>query len=432
MARLPPERPKQVAAASRTVEPPLAATVADAFPPAEARPARTPEEMQRLAWRVLSTAFAAWVALVVLGVYGVAFWVHTSTVAAPASLAVTQGIVLFQDRGAGLPQNARDGMTLQEGDVLEVKDNSLARLDLPGRATLHLGPNVHLVLPELRAGRFNAAAGRLSFQHTAGTVRVEVPTGAPGPLALETPYGTVGMGPGDYVVAVRGPRAEAYVRAGAATVSVYSDRKELQAGERALLAVDAPAVKLAGPANLVTNGDFAAGVEGWRTHDTQEANRPDRLGERSVVWETVDGVMRPALRVARASRFDTHNETGLEQDLHVDVAVYPRLLLSAMVKVQSASLSGGGYLGTEYPMMLRLRYRDAAGNGQTWYRGYYYQNAEGRPTTRGELVSQGVWTPIQVDLSELPDRPVFLYSLEVVGAGHDFDALITDVRLVAE
>ena len=38
----------------------------------------------------------------------------------------------------------------------------------------------------------------------------------------------------------------------------------------------------------------------------------------------------------------------------------------------------------------------------------------------------------QRDLADLPERPAFLYSLEVLGAGHDFDALITDIRLVAE
>jgi hypothetical protein len=406
--------------------------VADAFPPAEARPARTPEEMRRLTWRVLISSFATWLVLVAAGVYGLFIWVAAATVPAPATLQVEQGIVLFQDRGAGPLLNARNGMALQEGDALEIKDNSVARLALPGRATLRLGPNAHLVLADLRAGRFNAAAGRVSMQHTAGTVRAEVDAASPGPLALETPYGTVTMGPGDYVVAVPGPRADVYVRAGSAMVSVYSERLLLTADERARLAPNVPAEgPLPGAANLVQNGDFGAGLDGWRARDTQEANRPDRPGEREVVTAEIDGVPRPALRVARASRFETHNETGVEQEIPVDVSVYPRLLLTALVKVQAASLDGGGYLGTEYPMMLRLRYRDAAGNGQTWYRGFYYQNAEGRPTSRGELVPRGAWTRVQVDLAELPERPAFLYSLEVLGAGHDFDALITDLQLVA-
>ena len=406
---------------------------ADNFPPAEARPARGPAEMQRLAWTVLLGAFGVWLVLAGLGVLGARRWVATATVSAPATLQVQQGIVLFQDHGAGPLLNARQGMDLQEGDALEVKDNSLARLDLPGRGALQLGPNSRLVLSALRAGRFDPAAGSLRVEQMAGALRVEVEPIAAPQIEVETPYGSVDMVAGDYLIAVQGPRAEVFVRRGAATVSVYSDRLALAAGERAQLAVGAPAEgPLAGPRNLVANGDFTAGLEDWRPRDTQEANRPDRLGERSVEVASVQGAPRSTLRVTRSSRFETHNETGVEQDLNADVAVYPRVLLSAVVKVDAASLSGGGYLGTEYPLMLRLRYRDAAGNGQTWYRGFYYQNAEARPTSRGELVPQGGWTRVQLDLAELPERPVFLYSLEVLGAGHDFDASVTDLRLVAE
>jgi len=102
------------------------------------------------------------------------------------------------------------------------------------------------------------------------------------------------------------------------------------------------------------------------------------------------------------------------------------------VQVRSASLSGGGYLDTEYPVMFRLRYRDAVGNGQTWYRGFYYQNPERRPTDHGELVPENAWTHFQLDLAELPEPPVFVYALEVLGAGHDFDALVADVQLTPQ
>src|SRR3954452_19525568 len=189
LARVPPQRPDPPATAPPAAEP-LAGTVADAFPPAEARPARTPEEMRRLARGVAISSFAASRGLVAAGVYGLFIWVAAATVPAPAMLQVEQGIVLFQDRGAGPLLNARNGMALQEGDALEIKDNSLARLNLPGRGSLRLGPNAHLVLADLRTGRFNAAAGRMSMQHTAGTVRAEVEAASPGPLALETPYGT--------------------------------------------------------------------------------------------------------------------------------------------------------------------------------------------------------------------------------------------------
>src|SRR5262245_41252774 len=63
LARVPPQRPDPPATAPPAVEPALAGTVADAFPLAEARPARTPEQMRRLAWRVLIAAFAGWLLL---------------------------------------------------------------------------------------------------------------------------------------------------------------------------------------------------------------------------------------------------------------------------------------------------------------------------------------------------------------------------------
>jgi hypothetical protein len=431
----PPDRPPLHASAAReAVPPPIGAAVATDFPPAEERAARTPEEAQRLGWRVLLAAFAVWLGLAGGGVYGLATWLRTATVPAPATLEIEQGVVLLQERGSGPSLNARDGMAMQEGDALEVTEGALARLELPGRGVVRLGPRARLVLAKLHAGRFSPAAGGLAFQHTAGALRLQVAPEAPGPLALETPYGTVTVEPGDYVIAVDGPRAQVLVRDGAATVSVGANPPlALAAGARAQLAANAPANgPFAGGANLVSNGDFAAALAGWQARDTQEANRPDRLGVRGLVQETIDGVPHAALQVSRESRYETHNETGVVQPLNADVSVYPRLVLSARVKVRSASLSGGGYLGTEYPLMFRLRYRDAAGNGQTWYRGFYYQNPELRPTDRGELVPENAWMRFQFDLAALPEPPVFLYALEVLGAGHDFDALVTDVQLTPQ
>ena len=431
----PPDRPGPRALAATDVDPSaIGAAIATTFPPAEARAARTPEQAQRLAWRVLLGAFAVWLGLAGGGVYALATWLRTATITAPANLEINQGVVLLQERGAGPSLNARDGMAMQEGDALEVTEGALARLDLPGQAVVRLGPRARVVLVKLRAGRFAPAAGALAFQHIAGSLRLQVAPDAPRPLAVETPYGTVTVEPGDYVVEIDGPRAQVLVRQGAATVSVGANQPlAVAAGERAQLAANAAASgPFVGGANLVANGDFSADLAGWQARDMQEPNRPDRLGVRAIMQEEIEGVPRAALRVSRESRFQTHNETGIAQQLNADVAVYPRLVLSARVKVHSASLSGGGYLDTEYPLMFRLRYRDAAGNGQIWYRGFYYQNPELRPTDHGELVPENTWVRFQLDLAELPEPPVFLYALEVLGAGHDFDALVADVQLTPQ
>jgi hypothetical protein len=102
------------------------------------------------------------------------------------------------------------------------------------------------------------------------------------------------------------------------------------------------------------------------------------------------------------------------------------------VKVNYASLSGGGYLGSEFPMMLRVQFTDDKGSRQVWSKGFYYANPENRPTDLGQQIPRGEWYPVLIRLNELPDRPVYVKSIEVVGSGHDFDASISYLQLIAE
>jgi len=108
------------------------------------------------------------------------------------------------------------------------------------------------------------------------------------------------------------------------------------------------------------------------------------------------------------------------------------LTVTALVKVTAASLSGGGYLGSEYPVMIRVNYTDEKGGRPGWTHGFYYANPENRPTENGEIIPQDQWYPFLGRLTDLPDRPIFIRSIEILSAGHDFDATIADVRLVAE
>src|SRR5919206_4312442 len=94
----PPDRPgRRALAASDAGAPTFGAAIATTFPPAEARAARTPEQAQRLAWRILLGAFALWLGLAGGGVYALATWLRTATITAPANLEINQGVVLLQE-----------------------------------------------------------------------------------------------------------------------------------------------------------------------------------------------------------------------------------------------------------------------------------------------------------------------------------------------
>ncbi|MGE3271125.1 MAG: hypothetical protein AB7P40_20410, partial [Chloroflexota bacterium] len=114
------------------------------------------------------------------------------------------------------------------------------------------------------------------------------------------------------------------------------------------------------------------------------------------------------------------------------VSAYRTIAVTGWVKVNEASQSGGGYLGSEYPVMIRISYVDEKGGRPGWTHGFYFSNPEMRPTENGEIIAQGEWYPFLARLTDLPDRPILLRSIEVLSAGHDFDAVVADIRIIAE
>jgi hypothetical protein len=183
---------------------------------------------------------------------------------------------------------------------------------------------------------------------------------------------------------------------------------------------------------LIRNGDFSSDLDGWDPVDVQEKGRKDVPGVRTLVDYTLDGKPLRAVRFTRDTAKDTHNETGIVQVVERDVLPYRDLYIRAWVKVDGASLSGGGYAGSEYPLMLQVDYVDTTGGRPGWSHGFYYANPENRPVINAELVQQGAWLYYEGNLVELRDRPAFITAVRVIGSGHDFDATVAMVELVGE
>ena len=83
-------------------------------------------------------------------------------------------------------------------------------------------------------------------------------------------------------------------------------------------------------------------------------------------------------------------------------------------------------------MMLRVRFRDVRGAEQVWTQGFYYANPENRPVGIGQRLERGVWTDVSFDLTQHRNPPAFIDSLELFGAGHNFDASIGSVQLLVD
>ena len=184
---------------------------------------------------------------------------------------------------------------------------------------------------------------------------------------------------------------------------------------------------------MIKNRDFAKGLGGaWSAIDIGEKGRPDVGGQRKLEDVTIAGQVHRSLRLTRDTAKDTHNETGLRQEVNREVWAYRGITLTAWVRVMSASLDGGGYAGSEYPMMLRVNYVAENGGIYTWSHGFFLQNEGGRPTEIGEQVPANEWYRFSLDMTKLKDRPAYISSVDLLAAGHDYDAEVAGLDLTAE
>ena len=390
---------------------------------------------ERRVWMGLGLAFVVWCGLAAAVLLTINNYRRYATDSPAPILSTERGTVFYEGAAGGTQTRARPGMAVEEGGVVEVGDSGGATLDLFDGTTVRLLPNTRLQPATVRVGKFNADHTRLSLNLYTGAANFNVAGGLPfgREVTVATPHGVVSLSKGDYLVWVQedGTRISSYT--GQAKAELEGTVVRLRDGQRAIFPADgAPRGPLPLAENLILNSDFSRQLQGWTMLDKSEPGRPDVGGTRRLVDDTIAGRTVQALRISRDSPRDAFNETGIVQEIERDVSAYRNVSVSAWIKINHASLSGGGYLGSEFPMMFRLNYIDERGGRPGWMRGFYYANPENRPADNGELIAQGQWFPFLGRLSDLPDRPAYIRSIEVLSAGHDFDALVYDVRITAE
>jgi hypothetical protein len=310
---------------------------------------------------------------------------------------------------------------------------SAAELQLFDRSSLKVMAGATLALTRMEVGRF-INQHSIAFDQSSGAVQYQTV----GPIEVRVPTGLVQLGAnGDYTIWIEGEHSRVLVYAGEARVAgagttlVLSERQRGELDRLGQVRVEARSMQ------LVPNGSFANRAEGWQPHDHPNSaldvngarfwvSGPDELGPTSN-----------ALRVVRETSKKEHGQTGLIQALDRDVSGFRHLFLRAWVRVDYAELSGGGQMGFEYPMMLRVVYNGPAESSEyPWVVGFYYANPENRPVPpRTALMwPQGTWQQYEVDLKDTdePNIPYQLRELAVMGQGHSYDARIAGIELVGD
>jgi hypothetical protein len=396
---------------------------------------------KQIAWIVLISAFLLFcfiVTAVPLTIRRHVFYAEKKHEATVESLVGT--VVVEPPVGqASLPLESGESMEVPEGSVIRVDETSEAVITFFEHSFMRLFSGSTVRLERMHSPRYRAgkSPNTIRVRLLGGQVHVGTTLSSEAPLDFRVTTlhaDTYLAADGSYALEATNNRSGITVYArGHARVSASEDSVELMPRQRTEVAFgEPPKTPIDAARNLVVNGDFSEGLdEGWRLFNDQGNDGGEVDGNFSLIID--EG--RRAVQLSRNGGHGNHCETILEQTIDRTIPEpVSSLMVRATVKVRYQSLSGGGYLSSEYPLMIRITYRDVYDSETEWVRGFYYQNVDGNPTPFGLRIPRDRWYFFQSEnlLESLPIRPYRIIRLRVYAAGWDYESLISDVNLIVE
>ncbi len=397
---------------------------------------RNPE---RLAWIILCTTFAAFCFLVVSIPLGVRWYVINATQVHETSLAAIGGTAQVRGPEADVPLAVTDTKgDVQEGSIITTDANSQAFLEFFEDSTLHLYNKTQVIIEKTQSPRFGLSSkpNTIVLQVTGGRVRIGVAPSTKSPLEfwVQSPHAAVELEKdGSYSVEASSEEFQLTVRDGQAKIMAMGKTVELGQGERTTVEIGgAPLGPLPAERDLIVNGDFKQPLTvGWRKYHTQID--PQEVSGKAEILVVGD---RQAVRFWRMGKASNHGETGIIQTIDKDVRDFTSLELNISVRLLDQSLPGAGMLSSEFPLMVRLDYKDAYGNDNFWTHGFYFKDPPANWwVINGEKIPRYVWYPYESPnlMEELGDiNPAFITSIRIYASGWDYQSMASEVQLLAK
>jgi hypothetical protein len=394
---------------------------------------------ERLAWTVLSIAFATFCLLATGIPLGIRWYLINATQVHKTSLAAVRGTVQVQEPNATVPiavTATKDDVP--EGATITTDANSQAYLEFFENSTLHLYNKTQVVIHKTRSPRFDLSSkpDTISLELTAGRVRIGVAPSTKHALnfVVLSPHATVELeAGGSYSAEVSTEEFHITVRDGRAKVTAMGKMVELERGERTIVEIGRePMGPLPAERDLIVNGDFKEPLTvGWRVYHYQVDEK--EVGGKAEIIATGD---RYAVRFWRMGKATNHAETGIIQAINKDVHDISSLTVHISVKLLDQSLPGGGMLSSEFPIIVRLDYKDINGNDNFWTHGFYFKDPiENWPIINGEKIPRLVWYPYESPnlMEELRDvKPAIITSIRIYASGWDYQSMVSQVQLLAK
>ncbi|MEI6046529.1 MAG: hypothetical protein WCS37_19430 [Chloroflexota bacterium] len=367
-----------------------------------------------------------------------------------------------QERFLLVSQNQSESVS--QGDLVRTAQSSKARLLFFDGTSLELSSNSEVQLNEyqVRITNFVQKEKRIFFEVIKGVVNIKVEPldldeYSKGTIKATTSEGTEiffndqlkGNYPsGSYTIDVEGNLANRVTW----VTSLTANRSPIDvraAGQTRLLAPDQRFKIVQGQPpelpldrELVSNGAFIDGFDYWKEQHDQGGDGGKIQGRALPDSEMVDDGTITRAHILRYESQGNFEETSLRQDLNTDVREYTSLIFKLKGRLRLQSLPGGGVVGNEYPLFIKINYVDRDGQTRDLFRGFYFKAADANTRTYDRVGSQllgslqwkeNKWEQFELDLTnQLLLKPAYLNYIVVGSAGHDFESYFTEVSLIAK
>ncbi|HDN80756.1 MAG TPA: hypothetical protein ENG33_09875, partial [Chloroflexi bacterium] len=356
------------------------------------------QDIERLAWLILIASFFIFCCLAVGIPLSIRWYIINAPRPHEATLTVLGSAVLVREPRSPEPVGVIESRKIREGSTVETPDeSSRAVVTFFDGSTIILYGKAEVKIAAMRSPRFSWSPkpNLIHINVRKGRVRVMVspPTERPLTFEVETPHTIANFREGSYSVDVAEDVTEIAVRDGKAIVGPPEELVTVFKGHRTLVkAGEPPGPPLPAAQNLIENGDFKEPLSPSWQIITYQDNPEAQEGEVKVVEE---GGHRAVLFRRRAEE-GIHTETGILQVIDKDVWDYEYLNLRLDVKLIYQSLPGAGERSSEFPLMVRVDYRDVYGIDRFWVHGFYFVDPIQRwYIINGEKIPPNVWYPYE-------------------------------------
>lgn len=398
---------------------------------------RNPE---RIAWIFLITACCIFF-LIVIGIpLGIRHLVRTSQQEQKALVEAISGTIVVEPPlgPEAVPLSKGESMAVPVGTLIRADETSEATISFFDHSFMRVFSGTTVRLNQMTAKRYPKGQVPNIIDLTLVNGHLQIGTAISSTTPLQFTINTFQSGvvlypDGSYSIETNNMQTEVSTYRGQAVVTAQGQSVTLDERQRTTVEINQPPHTASPMArDLLTNGTFDEPLgETWRVFNDQGTDGGTVDGIAKVVVD--EG--RRAYQFYRSGSNGNHCETGLEQVLNKQLPdPMTSLSIRATLKIKEQNLSGGGYLSSEYPLIIRLTYRDAYDNEAEWIQGFYIQNTANNPTMYGLQIPADSWYFYDSGnlLNMLPVRPSKLIRLRVYASGWDYNSLISDIALVVE